>query len=115
MNQWETIYKTLKAAGIDVYSPGQHQGECTAPYTVVKDAGLTPLSNFSSTQTQYDILCYVPAKKYSMLYEYVEKVKDIMKSLAPAIKPMNFQTGSFLDDTVKGHMVSVQYTNARKL
>lgn len=115
MSQWQNIYKHLKTQGIDVYAPGQHQGECVSPYTVVKDAGLNPLSSFSSTQALYDIMCYVPQAQFSTLEPYVERVKEAMKGLYPAIIPVNFQTASFLDDTVKGHMISVQYRNNRKL
>ena len=115
MSQWQNIYRCLKSSGIDVYSPGQHQGECTSPYVVVKDAGLNPLSNFSSTQALYDIMCYVPQDKFSTLEPYVEQVKQVMKKLYPAIIPVNFQTSSYLDDIVKGHMISIQYRNNRKL
>lgn len=115
MSQWITIYKQLKADQFDVYSPGQHEGECVSPYVVVKDAGMSPISGFSSAQARYDILCYVPQQNFSTLEPYVEQVKESMKKLLPAIVPMNFQTASFLDDTVKGHMISVQYRNNRKL
>lgn len=115
MSQWQNIYRQLKADGIDVYSPGQHQGDCVAPYTVVRDAGMNPLLGFSSSQALYEVLCYVPQLQFSTLEPYVEQVKTSMKKLYPAIIPTNFQTPSFLDDTVKGHMVSVQYRNNRKL
>lgn len=114
MSQWQKIYTHLKSDGFDVYSPGQHQGECLNPYIVVKDAGLNPLYSFSSSQVLYDVMCYVPQDKFSTLEPYVEKVKESMKKLYPAIIPVNFQTASFLDDTVKGHMISVQYKNNRK-
>ncbi len=35
----ETIYNSLKDAGLTVYLPGQVQGKCTAPYCIVTDAG----------------------------------------------------------------------------
>ena len=114
MSQWQNIYKHLKSKGFDVYSPGQHQGECIKPYVVLKDAGLNPLSSFSSSQALYDVMCYVPKERFSILEPYVEKVKEAMKGLYPAIIPVYFQTASFLDDTVKGHMISVQYKNKRK-
>jgi hypothetical protein len=115
MSQWQNIYRHLKAAGIDVYSPGQHQGDCTAPYTVLRDAGLSQLASFSSTQALYEVLCYVPLNQFSLLEPYVEEVKTAMEGLKPAIMPMHYQTASFLDDTVKGHMVSIQYRNNRKI
>lgn len=115
LSQWQNIYRHLKSQGVDVYSPGQHQGECTKPYTVVRAAGLSPLGSFSSTQALYEILCYVPMDKYSMLEGYVDEVKQAMKGLYPAIIPTYFETAPFLDDTVRGHMVSVQYRNNRKI
>lgn len=114
MSQWQNIYRQLKANKIDVYAPGQHQGECISPYVVLKDAGLNPLSNFSSSQALYDVMCYVPEGQFSTLEPYVEQVKEAMKGLYPAIIPVYFQTASFLDDTVKGYMISVQYRNNRK-
>lgn len=114
ISQWQRIYLHLKSKGLDVYSPGQHQGECIAPYVVVKDAGLSSLSGFSSSQALYDIMCYVPMKHFSQLELYVDTVKTAMQELYPSIIPMHFQTASFLDDTVKGHMISIQYRNNRK-
>lgn len=115
MSQWKNIYENLKNQGIEVYSPGQHQGECKFPYVVVKSSGLTPLSGFSSAQALYDLMCYVPENRYSILEDYVNQVKEAMKLLYPAIIPLNSETESFLDSTVKGHMISVQYENNRKL
>ena len=115
MSQWQNIYTHLKSEGFDVYSPGQHQGECTAPYVVVKDAGLNRVSDFSSTRTLYDIMCYVPADKFSTLEPFVQKVKESMDKMYPMIVPMYYETGSFLDDTVKGHMISIQYRNNKKI
>lgn len=115
MSQWKTIFRHLTDAGYDVYSPGQHEGECISPYVVVRDAGMNRLGNFSSTQNLYDILCYVPKDQFSTLEPFVEGVKETMKGLYPGIVPMDFQTASFLDDTVKGHMISVQYRNNRKI
>ena len=115
MSWWQNIYRQLKSDGIDVYSPGQHRGECTAPYTVVRDAGLTGIPGFSSAQAKYEVLCYVPKEQFSTLEPYIERVKASMKKLYPAIVPTNYQTPSFLDDSVKAHMVSVQYRNNRKL
>lgn len=115
MSQWQRIYTHLKQNGFDVYSPGQHKGECISPYVVVKDSGLNPLSSFSSTQALYDVMCYVPKEQFSTLEPYVDSVKACMKGLYPSIISTNFQTASYLDDTVKGHMISVQYRNNRKL
>lgn len=114
-NRWGDIYKTLKEAGHDVYSPGQHVGECLTPYVVIKISTALQYQDFSSLQYSYDVLIYVPKDEYSYLESYVECVKQDMKKLQPMIMPLNTQTPSYYDDTIKGHMISVQYRNVRKL
>lgn len=114
-SRWADIYKLLKSKGYDVYTPAQHEGECTSKYIVVKIGTLQRAYDFSSVQYQYDLMLYVPREEYSTLENFVEDVKKAMKELEPMIRPMNSQTGSFYDDTVKGHMISIQYMNYRKL
>lgn len=109
------VYKHLSDNGIEVYSPAQKSGECTSPYVVVKDGGTTKFNNFSSTQTVYDVMCYVPKNKFTELEKFVATVKTIMKKLEPMIMPMYFETASFYDDSVKAHMISVQYRNMKKI
>ena len=113
--RWQDIYNHLKQNGIDVYSPGQHQGECTSPYTVVKLAGSSQLRQFSSTQALYYLLCYVPAERYSLLEEYVNQVKDVMRGLQPMIMPTHTETPSYYDVDVHGHMISIEYRNSRTI
>lgn len=85
------------------------------PYIVVKHAGGNQFMQFSSTRDLYELLIYVPQDQYSRLEPFVGEVKTAMKGLEPMIKPMHYETPSFLDDTVKAHMVSVQYANYKKL
>lgn len=115
-SRWKDIYDLLKSKGFDVYSPAQHEGECISRYIVVKVGTSQAESNgFSTNQKQYDIMMYVPKDEYSTLEGFVEEVEEAMKDLYPMLKPMRYESGSFYDDTVKGHMVSVQYYNYRKL
>lgn len=109
------IYKHLKNNGVEVYSPSQKQGECKSPYVVVKDAGTTQYMQFSSTQTLYDIMCYVPKDRFTYLEQYVSKIKAVMNGLKPMIMPLYVETPSFYDDTVKAYMISIQYRNMRKM
>lgn len=114
-SRWKDIYSHLKSKGFDVYAPAQHEGECVSKYIVVKVGTTQAESNgFSSTARQYDIMMYVPRDEYSKLEPFVESVKEAMKELHPMIRPMRYEGGSFYDDTVKGHMVSMQYYNYRK-
>ena len=114
-SRWQDIYDHLKNDGFDVYSPGQHKGECHSSYVVVKDMGAAKIGNFSSMRHLYDIMCYVPQKRFSELEPFVYKVKKSMMGLYPMIKPNHFETPSFFDDSVKGHMISVQYINYRRI
>lgn len=115
MSRWADIYRHLKNSGLDVYSPGQHSGECLKPYVVVKDAGGSQFGRYSSAKQLYELLCYVPQNNFSQLEPFVEEVERHMKELEPMIKPTHYKTASFLDDSVKGHMVSIQYVNYKKL
>ena len=38
-----------------------------------------------------------------------------LKALEPMLMPTHYETPSFYDDTLKAHMISVQYRNYRKL
>lgn len=107
------ICDCLKEAGFDVYFPTQHVGECLRPYVVVKDSGTSQYMGFSTTLTTYELLCYVPKASYSTLHPYKESVKKAMKKLWPMLVYTRYETPPFFDDTVDGHMTSLQYRNAR--
>ena len=106
---FERIYKHLKANGIDVFSVGQHKGDCLSPYVVVKPLGTTPFYDFSTTDNRYDLLCYVPREQFSQLEPFVVKVKNLMKQLEPTIKTTHNETPSYVDDLNNSHMRSVEY------
>ena len=114
-SRWQDIYLHLKRAGFDVYSPGIKVGECTSAYLVVKNDGSSKHINFSTDVDLYAIMCYVPKDKYSTLELLVQKVKKSMKELEPMIKPYGSQTPSYYDDSIKAHMISIEYKNYKKL
>lgn len=111
----QDIYLHLKEQGFEVYFPAQKVGECLSPYVVVKDATTSQYLDYSSTVTYYDLMCYTPKDHFSGLEPFVESVKMAMKKLVPMIKPTYSQTQSYYDDSVKAHMISVQYKNYRKI
>ena len=114
-SRWQDIFSHLKNAGFDVYSPGIKTGECTSPYLVIKNDGSSKHVSFSTDVDLYAIMCYVPKQEYSTLEPLVQKVKKSMKGLEPMIKPYGSQTPSYLDDSVKAHMISIEYKNYKKL
>ena len=114
-SRWQDIFTHLERKGFDVHSPGMKTGECKSEYLVVKNDGSSKHSNFSTDVDLYAVMCYVPKNKYSMLEPLVQKVKKAMKELEPMIKPYGTQTPSYLDDSVKAHMISIEYKNYKKL
>lgn len=114
-SRWQDIFLHLKNQGFDVYSPGIKVGECTSEYLVVKNDGSSKHSSFSTDVDLYAVLCYVPRSSYSSLEPLVQKVKNAMKELEPMILPYGSQTPSYYDDSVKAHMVSIEYKNYKKL
>ncbi len=109
------IYKYLDAHGFDVYSPGQKKGECKKPYIVVKDQGTLQYNNLSTTQTLYDLMCYVPQNQFTKLEPFVLSIREIMKGLYPMIIPIEYETPSIFDDSVKAYMISIEYRNMKQI
>ena len=62
----QAIRDAIQCDGIDCFYPGQHKGECTKEYVVVKTGG-TISTDVSSERPIYTIMCYVPVNKYSKL------------------------------------------------
>lgn len=114
-SRWQDIFLHLKKQGFDVYSPGVKVGECISEYLVVKNDGSSKHQNFSTDVDMYAVMCYVPKNKYSSLEPLVQKVKNAMKELEPMILPYGSQTPSYYDDSVKAHMVNIEYKNYKKL
>lgn len=113
--RWQDIYMKLKEKGIKVYSPAQKTGQCRENYVVVANAGTTQFQQYSSTITLYDVMCYVPEGNHSELEIFVSQVKTAMEELEPMIRDNHYETAEFYDDTVKAHMISLQYKNYRKM
>lgn len=105
----------LESKGYEVHFPGQKLGQCKKPYIVVRDNGLSQFQQFSSHRKLYSIMVYVPLDRYGDLDPLIDKVEQDMKALRPMIASTNFRTPSFLDDTVKAHMVSMQYQNIKRM
>ena len=114
-SRWQDIFKCLSDDEFDVFSPGIKIGECISKYVVVKYDGGTRHPQFSTDVDTYSIMCYVPKDAYSELEPFVASVKQSMKKLMPMLKPNGIQTPSYYDDTYKAHMVSISYTNYKKV
>ena len=113
--RWGDLYMHLKSKGLEVYSPGAKVGECERPYVIPKFNGSDKHNSFSTLNSRYEILCYVPINNYSYVEEYVSKVKNIMKELHPMFKFTGHQDPPFPDDSIKAIMVGIEYINYVKL
>ena len=114
-SRWQDIFVHLKKEGFEIYPPSTKVGECESEYLVVKNNGLTKHASFSTNVELYTVMCYVPKEMYSTLESFVQRVKYAMKKLEPMILPYGSQTPSYYDDSVKAHMVSVEYKNYKKI
>lgn len=114
-SRWQDIFLHLEKSGFDVYSPATKTGECLSKYIVVKNNGSNRHIGTSTDDDLYSIMCYVPKQAYSSLEPFIQEVKRIMKGLEPMILPYGNQTPSYYDDSVKAHMISIQYKNYKKI
>lgn len=114
-SRWADINDCLIKAGFEIHSPGTKVGECTSQYIVVKDDGSTKHLGVSTVDQLYAVMCYVPRMRYSDLEVMVRKVKAALRELEPMIVFNGNQTPSYYDDSVKAHMISIEYVNYRTM
>ena len=114
-SRWQDIFLHLQSAGFDVYPPAVKAGECQAEYIVVKNDGSSRHVGASTDDDFYAVMCYVPKQAYSSLEPFIQRVKRAMKELEPMILPYGSQTPSYYDDSVKAHMISIEYKNYKKI
>lgn len=114
-SRWQDIFLHLERAGFETYPPGIKLGECTSEYIVVKNDGSTRHAGVSTDDDLYAVMCYVPKMQYSTLEPLVQRIKRTMKGLEPMIVPYGSQTPSYYDDSLKAHMVSIEYVNYKKM
>lgn len=112
---WKKIYRHLKEKGFDVYSQGQHEGECVSKYIVLRDGGTTVMDDVSSGVKYYEAILYVPLNAFSEVEEYAFDVKDVLKEMFPLIRPSGLETPVTIDDDVKAYTTSLEYVNYRKM
>lgn len=111
----EDIYTHLKSAGLQVYLPGQHKGECRQPYVVVKPGAVTKYLQLSSNIGYYELLLYTPEQYPTQMDRYKETVKSAMLGLSPMIKYVDMETMPYHDEQVKAWMTDLTYRNFRKV
>lgn len=112
---WKVIFDKLREKGLNPYPPGQHKGECTERYCVVKENSQVPY--FYSNKVGYrlvDIILFVPINSYIQVESYINEVREAMKELDFLRKTGN-ETPIIIDDTKKAYTTSIEYQIIKKL
>lgn len=109
---WQIIFDTLNEAGFEVFSPGQHKGECIKPYIVLSQDGTAAIPGLSSRYRYFRILLYVPQQRYSFLDKFERDVENVIqKKLYPMVKPTGQVESDYFDDNYNAHMRAILYRN----
>ena len=112
----EYIFLHLKRKGVRVYFPGSHVGECLEEYVVVKPAQQSFFGAYSTEYAVYDLMLYVPLKRFSGLEVFASRIKAYMKEMKKThmIREQSYQNSPYYEDSVKAYMVSIQYRVYRR-
>lgn len=108
---WKNIFKHLKDSGFDVYSIGQHEGDCNSAYIVLRNNGAQKF--LSRIVQEYEILLYYPINSYSTFEQYIESVKGCMNKLYPTVKLIEDQQPHYPDADKKAYMTGIIYETQR--
>lgn len=107
------LYDYLHLNNVNVYFPGQHQGECTKSYVLIKDDGIIS-DNGVVGRGFIDLLFFVPIPMYLECEKYKKQVKGIIKQFGK-LKYTGQETGPIVDDGKKAYTFSVLYETYKKL
>ena len=110
----EDIYTHLKSKGFQVYLPGQHVGECSQAYVVVKPGAVTKYLQISSNICYYELLLYTPDRYPTQMERYKEQIKIAMLGLSPMVKFAHMETTPYHEEQIKAWMIDLTYRNIKK-
>lgn len=105
---YEAIRKTLAAAGIDAYAPGQHKGDCVSPYVVIKDDGQSEIVGTAAKRNTIDIIIYAPMAWYSKIAGIVSDVQAALKQIH-GLHDTYYQSPVLADDDKNAYTTSLRY------
>lgn len=109
----QKLYDFLCDKGVNVYFPGQHQGECKTNYIVIKDDG-TNSENGVTGRGFIDLLFFVPIPDYLECNLYKKMIKTLIKEFGK-LKYTGQETGPVTDDEKKAYTFSIYYEVYKKL
>lgn len=104
---WKTLFHYLESKGFNVFALGQHEGDCTSEYIVLRNNGI--LAGPGKERREYELLLYFPADRYSEFESYINRVKETMNLLFPGVQLIDQETPHYLDKEVMAYMTSLIY------
>lgn len=111
----KAIYDHLKAKNLNPYFIGQHKGECTERFCVIKENSQVPY--FYSNKLGYrliDIIVFVPLNSYIAVEPYMTQIRSALKEL-DFLRKTGFESPAITDDEKKAYTSSIEYTIVKKL
>lgn len=103
---WKKIYRHLKSKGFEVFSPGQHVGECTKPFIVLRNGG--EIGKDTHATAIMDVMIYYPKNQYSSLEDYRLTVKEALSELS-YLRKTGQETPVIYEEEKKAHSFSIEY------
>lgn len=103
-----TLIDALKAAGVDAYLPGRHDGKCKKAYAVVSDDGVRRAGKTTGRRL-FTVTAYVPVSKPTAMNALLAKIRTAMAGLEN-ISEMDSQSGDMIDDEIEAYIVGLEYS-----
>lgn len=109
---FEKIYEKLKNRNIDVYSIGQHRGNCESPIVIIKEYEPSEVVGRNYYNNLVNLICYYPLGEYSKVKLFKSQIVKAMEELKEF--DINMVGNPItVDDTKKAYMFVLQYNNKK--
>ena len=101
------IYNAVKIV-CTAYWVGQHQGECTSPYTVIKFKNQsTSINNAIAGWQVFEVMAYVPRTSIATIDNTIKSIQVALINIGA--EPTGNVTPDFLDTEKNAIMRSVEF------
>ncbi len=110
---FKKVYEALQENGFSVYSIGQHKGNCTEPYLVVRENGVRAFSSLPVNFELIDVVVFYPVGRYTEVWDFINSVRECLKGVSE-LKSKGELTALLIDHDVKAYTCSVRYQVYRR-
>lgn len=109
------IFKKLESKNLNPFYPGQHQGKCTEPYTVIREGAQIPSPSGRTTgQKIIDIILFTPGNSYLQMEEYKKQVGEALREIK-GLRKTGIETPIITDDDKEAYTSSQEYVIHKKM